>query len=96
MKRTNIFFSERQLERLGLLAEKEGLSVGELVRRAVDAWLDEKEKDMSAKFTKDVSAVIEAAMEGKGKDAVLDMTSNPETMKKLFSSLADAIEAKQK
>lgn len=39
MKRTNLYLTEKQLERLKARAEKEGLSLAELVRRAVDAFL---------------------------------------------------------
>lgn len=39
MKRTNIFFTLLQLERLQSLADRTGLPVAELVRRAVDAYL---------------------------------------------------------
>ena len=39
MKRTNIHFSERQLEQLKSLSAQTGLTVAELVRRAIDAYL---------------------------------------------------------
>ena len=39
MKRTNLYLTEKQLERLKARSEKEGLSLAELVRRAVDAYL---------------------------------------------------------
>jgi predicted DNA-binding protein len=39
MKRTNIYLSDKQHERLGQRAETEGVPVAELVRRAVDAYL---------------------------------------------------------
>jgi Ribbon-helix-helix protein, copG family len=39
MKRTNLYLTEKQLERLHSRAEQEGLAVAELVRRAVDAFL---------------------------------------------------------
>ena len=39
MKRTNIYLNERQHEKLTEQAEREGVSVAELVRRAVDAFL---------------------------------------------------------
>lgn len=42
MKRTNIFLSEQQIARLGAISEQEGLSVAEIIRRAVDAWLDSR------------------------------------------------------
>ncbi len=39
MKRTNLYLTEKQMERLKHRAESEGLSVAELVRQAVDAFL---------------------------------------------------------
>ena len=40
MKRVAMFFSESQRQRLRALSEKTGLSVFELVRRAVDEFLE--------------------------------------------------------
>lgn len=40
MNRTNIYFTDQQAERLRLLSKKSGLSVAELVRRAIDAYWD--------------------------------------------------------
>ncbi len=39
MKRTNLYLTEKQMERLHQRSESEGLSLAELVRRAVDAFL---------------------------------------------------------
>ena len=39
MKRTNFYLTETQMERLHERAEKEGVAVSELIRRAVDAFL---------------------------------------------------------
>ncbi len=39
MKRTNLYLTEKQMERLQQLAHAEGLSLAEVVRRAVDAYL---------------------------------------------------------
>lgn len=39
MKRTNIFLPEQLLEKLRTLADKTGLSVAELIRRAIDEYL---------------------------------------------------------
>lgn len=39
MKRTNIFLPEQLLAKLRALAEKTGLSVAEIVRRAIDEYL---------------------------------------------------------
>jgi Arc/MetJ-type ribon-helix-helix transcriptional regulator len=40
MKRTNIYLTDRQITGLTKLSERSGLSVAELVRRAVDALLE--------------------------------------------------------
>ena len=39
MKRTNVYLSEKQLERLRVRAEREGVARAELVRRPLDAFL---------------------------------------------------------
>lgn len=47
MKRKQIFLSDQQLQRLDRESERTGLSVGELVRRAVDKFLDEVDDKLS-------------------------------------------------
>jgi len=44
MRRTNIFLSARQIEDLKRLSKKEDLSVAELIRRAIDQFLERKKK----------------------------------------------------
>lgn len=39
MKRTNLYLTEKQMERLKQRSVSEGLSLAELVRRAVDVFL---------------------------------------------------------
>lgn len=39
MKRTNLYLTEKQMERLHQRSEKEGVAIAELVRRAVDSFL---------------------------------------------------------
>jgi Ribbon-helix-helix domain len=39
MRRTNFYLTEKQVERLHQQAEREGVAVAELIRRAVDAFL---------------------------------------------------------
>jgi hypothetical protein len=39
MRRSNIYLTEKQVERLQERSEKEGLAVSELVRRAIDSFL---------------------------------------------------------
>ena len=39
MRRTNIYLTEPSVEKLHALAEKTGLSVAELIRRAIDDFL---------------------------------------------------------
>ncbi len=40
MRRTNIYLDERQLQLLRLLSEEQGVPVAQLVRAAVDNWLE--------------------------------------------------------
>lgn len=47
MKRTNINFGNVQWKRLGSLSKRVGLKRSELVRRAVDEYLDREEKKLS-------------------------------------------------
>lgn len=44
MKRTNIFLPEQLLGKLRALADKTGLSVAEIVRRAIDEHLKRHDK----------------------------------------------------
>mgnify|MGYP000972074422 CR=1 FL=1 len=44
MKRVNYHLTEKQIEALRRAAEETGLSVAELIRRAIDEWL--KQTDM--------------------------------------------------
>jgi hypothetical protein len=39
MKRTNVYVTDKQLERLRVRAEYEGVAMAELIRRAIDAFL---------------------------------------------------------
>lgn len=39
MNRTNVYLTEKQLERLHARAQQEGISMAELIRRAVDVFL---------------------------------------------------------
>jgi len=39
MKRVNIYLTDKQIERLHQRAEKEGIPLAELARRAIDAFL---------------------------------------------------------
>lgn len=43
MKRTNIYLSDEQRERLQRLADRVGLREAELIRRAIDRFLDQEE-----------------------------------------------------
>jgi len=40
MKRTNIYLAERQIEQLKIVAAQDNLNVAELLRRAIDMYLD--------------------------------------------------------
>jgi predicted DNA-binding protein len=44
MKRTNIHLAPDQIERLREAAERKGVSVAELVRRAIEAYLNAEER----------------------------------------------------
>jgi predicted DNA-binding protein len=46
MKRTALFLKEQQLEKLQKLSEKTGAPVAELVRRAIDAYLHSRQKEL--------------------------------------------------
>jgi predicted DNA-binding protein len=46
MKRTALFLKEQQLEKLQKLSEKTGAPVAELVRRAIDAYLLSRKKEL--------------------------------------------------
>jgi ribbon-helix-helix CopG family protein len=39
LKRTNVYLSDKQLERLRTRARTEGVAIAELVRRAIDVFL---------------------------------------------------------
>jgi predicted DNA-binding protein len=43
LKRTNIYLSTIQVDKLNKLSESTGLSVAELIRRAIDVFFDKKE-----------------------------------------------------
>ena len=43
-KRTNIYLPEEQIKRLKKIATKKDVSVSELVRRAIENFLEEQEK----------------------------------------------------
>ena len=46
MKRTALFLKEQQLEKLQALSDKTGAPVAELVRRAIDAYLLTRKKEL--------------------------------------------------
>ena len=48
MKRRDMHLGEQQIERLKALAEKTGLSVAELIRRAIDRYLKAEEDEQNA------------------------------------------------
>ena len=39
MRRTNVYLTEKQVERLHLRASQEGVAIAELIRRALDVYL---------------------------------------------------------
>ena len=46
MRRTALFLKEQQLEKLQKLSKKTGAPVAELVRRAIDAYLQSRKKEL--------------------------------------------------
>jgi len=46
MKRTALFLKEEQLEKLQTLSDKTGAPIAELVRRAIDAYLLSRKKEL--------------------------------------------------
>jgi predicted DNA-binding protein len=46
MRRTALFLKEQQLDKLQKLADKTGAPVAELVRRAIDAYLLSRKKEL--------------------------------------------------
>lgn len=46
MKRTAIFLKEEQLKKLHKLSDKTGAPVAELIRRAIDRYLQERSKEL--------------------------------------------------
>lgn len=46
MKRTALFLEEEQLKKLQKLSEKTGAPVAELIRRAIDRYLQERAKEL--------------------------------------------------
>jgi len=46
MERTALFLKEEQLKKLKALSEKTGAPVAELIRRAIDRYLQERSKEL--------------------------------------------------
>jgi predicted DNA-binding protein len=46
MQRTALFLKESQIQKLQLLSEKTGAAVAELVRRAIDAYLEQRKAEL--------------------------------------------------
>jgi predicted DNA-binding protein len=46
MKRTALFLKEEQIKKLLMLSSKTGAPVAELVRRAIDRYLQERAKEL--------------------------------------------------
>ena len=46
MKRTALFLKEEQIKKLQKLSEKTGAPVAELIRRAIDRYLQERSKKL--------------------------------------------------
>ena len=50
MKKYNLYLTELQIESLTQISEQKGLSVSEVIRRALDAYLEEEEEKASKKM----------------------------------------------
>jgi predicted DNA-binding protein len=46
MRRTAIFLKEEQVRKLQVLSDKTGARVAELIRRAIDAYLASRKKEL--------------------------------------------------
>lgn len=46
MKRTALFLQEEQIKKLQKLSDKTGAPVAELIRRAIDRYLQERAKEL--------------------------------------------------
>ncbi|MBM4305664.1 MAG: ribbon-helix-helix domain-containing protein [Deltaproteobacteria bacterium] len=49
MERVGVYLTETEIKKLRGIQKKTGLSVAELIRRAVDTWLEEYEKKEKGK-----------------------------------------------
>ena len=49
MKRTNIYLTDIQQRRFREIAEAKGIPSSELIRRVLDKWLDEYDKEVTDK-----------------------------------------------
>jgi hypothetical protein len=46
MKRTALFLKEEQIKKLQMLSDKTGAPVAELIRRAIDRYVQERSKEL--------------------------------------------------
>jgi predicted DNA-binding protein len=46
MKRTALFLKETQIKKLKVLSDKTGAPIAELIRRAIDKYLQERAKEL--------------------------------------------------
>ena len=53
MPRVNFVLTEPQIKNLNQISETTGLSVSEIIRRAVDDWIENYEEKQSAKRERD-------------------------------------------
>ncbi len=55
MKKYNLYLPEQQIETLNLLSEQKGLSVSEIIRRALDEYIEkESNKNQMSKKLQDI------------------------------------------
>jgi predicted DNA-binding protein len=60
--RTQIYLTEEQRQRINVLTESEGVSLAEVVRRALDAYLDAAQPDPAAALAATFGALSELAV----------------------------------
>jgi predicted DNA-binding protein len=60
--RTQVYLTDRQRERIDALAESEGVTMAEVVRRALDAYLEEECPDPESALNSTFGAAPNAAI----------------------------------
>ncbi len=64
--RTQVYLTEQQRERIDELAGIEGVTMAEIVRRAIDAYLSSYVPDASASFSRTFGALTDIEVRSRG------------------------------